>query len=141
MLRIIGLLAIAPLFLAATCADPKYPIATWQTVQDARQREAVMPLEWDSSLFPSVAERGQNLAGGMYELYGVKPSVGIYPWGQSGHLCEIMGQTGTWYEGRTTWLADYTARKCLLDPQYRHAAIAAYILSDGTIVEVMWLTD
>ena len=144
MLRIIGLLAIAPLFLAATCADPKYPIATWQTVQDARQREAVMPLEWDSSLFPSVAERGQNLAGGMYELYGYKPSVGIYPWGQSGHLCEIMGGIEGFRDERTLgglWVIDYTARKCLIDPQYRRGAVAAYVGSDGTIYEVMWLTD
>jgi hypothetical protein len=142
MLRIIGLLAIAPLFLAATCADPKYPIATWQTVQDARQHEAVMPLEWDSSLLPSVAERGQNLVGGMYELYGLKPSVNIYPWGQSGHLCEIMGAgykfSGEGYFG-SSWMGDYTARKCLLDPQYRHAAIVAYEVG-GEIAEVMWLT-
>ena len=114
-----------------------------------------MPLEWDSSLFPSVAERGQSFAGkgtwdGSFSYY--PPSVRIYPWGQSGHLCEISGRIPPRGENSPefqdayrlgwNWVADYTARKCLLDPQYRHAAIAAYSVGpNGAVYELMWLTD
>ena len=80
MFKIIGLLAIVPLFLAATCADPKYPATTWQYVQYARHREAVMPLEWDNSLLPSVAEASQNLADAP-GIYGYESTVNVYPWG------------------------------------------------------------
>jgi hypothetical protein len=147
MLKIIGLLVIAPLFLGATCADQRYPIATWEAVQANRTANGLEPLEWDSLLFWGADKEGQALADSMVGEYFkyVPPYVSIVPIGtEGGHLCEIAGVIGIALDQRDLgryWVSDLAARKCLSGPQYRHAAIAAYVDPNGVIYEVMLLTD
>jgi hypothetical protein len=144
MFKIIGLLAIAPLLLAYTCADPKYPIATWQTVQEARQQAGLRPLDWDNTLFLQLSER-------VAQLEGASDGMSVYPRGEDGVLCELRAGQYSWaplnYIGqRWTALPSWPGlpsqgRGCTLGPQYHHAAIVAFGISGGYTYEVMWLTD
>jgi hypothetical protein len=95
-----------------------------------------------------VSERVQNNAAGLFgsipSTYTLGESVGIYPWGQSGSLCELVGKQPSWGADDTIgglWSANQQGRACVIGAEYHHAALAAYIGPDGSIYELMWLTD
>jgi hypothetical protein len=135
------------LVLAVGCAPLKYPAATWQRAQQQRLTQGIVQLEWDGSLFPAVSERAQELAGtygGIPPSYTVGESVGVYPWGENGVLCELVGKQPTWGADDTIaglWMSNDQGRTCILGAEYHHAAIAAYVGPDGSVYEVMWITN
>jgi hypothetical protein len=64
----------------------------------------------------------------------------VYPYGENGALCEIIAVQDPW--GENIYIDDFIVRSgmnCIIGPQYRYAAIAAYRTSGGGIYEIMWL--
>ncbi len=134
-------MASLSLFLLA-CAPIKYPVGSWQYVQQERIARGIQPLEWDDSLFTLANERARYVA----EHLTIDHDPTYFYNHVTGHAwaCEVIGRQPVkepvdalgW-----AWTQSERHAFCVLGSDFKKAAISAYVGSDGWVYEVMWLTD